>query len=89
MSVDDAINQVRNALSSVPYFTRLDPALIETIARQMKIEHFDAGQVVFLEGDRDVALNVVHTGWLKAVKTSPDGREQRTDFAVHRSRRSL
>ena len=80
MSVDDAINQVRNALSSVPYFTRLDPVLIETIARQMKIEHFDAGQVVFLEGDRDVALNVVHTGWLKAVKTSPDGREQILQF---------
>ena len=80
MSIDDATNQVRNALSSVPYFTHLDVELIETIAQQMKLQRYDTGQVVFLEGDQDVALNIVHSGWLKAVKMSRDGREQVLQF---------
>ncbi|MBZ0280006.1 MAG: Crp/Fnr family transcriptional regulator [Anaerolineae bacterium] len=80
MSTDDAINQIKSTLSTVPYFANLDIALIETIAQHMKVQQYDTGQVVFLEGEQDVALYIVHTGWLKAVKTSPDGREQVLHF---------
>lgn len=80
MAIDDAINQVKTALSNIPYFANLDITLIETIAQHMKVQHYDTGQVVFLEGGPDVALYIVRTGWLKAVKTSPDGREQVLHF---------
>lgn len=80
MSTDDAINQIKSALSTVPYFANLDISLIETIAQHMKVQQYDTGQVVFLEGEQDVALYIVRVGWLKAVKTSPDGREQVLHF---------
>ncbi|MCC6802064.1 MAG: Crp/Fnr family transcriptional regulator [Anaerolineae bacterium] len=78
--MDDAINQIKSILSTVAYFANLDDAIIETIAQQMKVQQCDTGQVVFLEGGQDVALYIVRTGWLKAVKTSPDGREQILHF---------
>ncbi|MCC6896870.1 MAG: Crp/Fnr family transcriptional regulator [Anaerolineae bacterium] len=78
--MDDAVNQIKSTLSAVTYFANLDDALIETIAQQMKVQQYDTGQVVFLEGGQDIALYIVHTGWLKAVKTSPDGREQVLHF---------
>lgn len=80
MAIDDATNQVKTALSNIPYFANLDITLIETIAQHMKVQHYDTGQVMFLEGGPDVALYIVRTGWLKAVKTSPDGREQVLHF---------
>lgn len=80
MSTDDLSSKVKTILSAVPYFANLDAALIEIIAQQTKYQHYDTGQVVFLEGEQDVALYIVHTGWLKAVKTSPDGREQVLHF---------
>ncbi|MBK8020399.1 MAG: Crp/Fnr family transcriptional regulator [Chloroflexi bacterium] len=33
-----------------------------------------------MEGEGDVALYVVDSGWLKAIKTSPEGREQVLQF---------
>lgn len=80
MTIDDGLNPAIRALSTVPYFANLDAALIETIAQQMKVQRYDTEQVVFLEGEQDVALYIVRSGWLKAVKTSPDGREQVLHF---------
>lgn len=80
MAEDNAINQVITALSNIPYFANLDTSLVETISQHMKVRQFDTGQVVFLEGGQDVALYIVQTGWLKAVKTSLDGREQVLHF---------
>ena len=50
------------------------------IAQRTKRQQFDVGQVVFLEGEQNVALYIVYSGWLKAVKMSPDGREQVLHF---------
>ena len=80
MSTNDFLDTVKGALSSVAYFADLDAALIETIAQQTKRQHYDTGQVVFLEGEQDVALYIVQSGWLKAIKMSPDGREQVLHF---------
>ena len=37
---------------------------------------YAAGAVVFLEGEASSGLYQVHTGWLKVLKLSVDGREQ-------------
>ena len=47
---DEAIR----ALTMVPYFTGVDVDLVKTIARQAVRQEYDAGQVVFLEGEQEV-----------------------------------
>lgn len=80
MSKDNLTDEIKNALSAIPYFANLDIGLIKEIAEQAKRQHYEAGQLVFLEGQDNVALYIVHSGWLKAVKSSPDGREQVLHF---------
>jgi CRP/FNR family transcriptional regulator, dissimilatory nitrate respiration regulator len=80
MSTNDEMNSLKNTLSSVPYFAKLEASLIETIAQEAKQQQYDTGQVIFLEGEQDVALYIVDSGWLKAIKMSPDGREQVLHF---------
>ena len=63
-------------LSSIPYFARLDPHTLESVAQAALRRSFDAGQVVFLEGEPNSGLYAVQEGWLRAVKISPAGREQ-------------
>jgi CRP/FNR family transcriptional regulator len=64
----------------VPYFANLDAALLEMIAQQTRLQRYNPGQIVLLEGDQDVALYIVESGWLKAVKTSAEGREHVLHF---------
>lgn len=81
MMLDEgALGKAKAALAQVTYFANLDADLAEVISRQMQYRQYAAGQIVFLEGEEDVALYIVDTGWLKAVKTSPDGREQVLHF---------
>ncbi len=63
-------------LSAVPYLAELDAATLETIGRVAVRHKYDAGQMVFLEGEPCAGLCIVQQGWLKAVKISPAGREQ-------------
>ena len=64
------------ALASVASFEGLDATALETLARAAIRIEFAADQVVFLEGEPCAGLYLVQSGWLKAVKTSPTGREQ-------------
>jgi len=80
MSKDDLRDGLKSSLLRVPYFADLDDVLVEAIAKQTRLQEFDTEQVVFLEGEQDVALYIVHSGWLKAIKMSPDGREQILHF---------
>ncbi len=68
--------KILTILSAVPYFTGLDTATLKLIAPSVIRRNFDTDQIVFLEGDVCTGLYVIQTGWLKAVKLSPSGREQ-------------
>jgi CRP/FNR family transcriptional regulator len=63
-------------LSSIPYFAKLDVHTLESISHAALRRTFDAGQVVFLEGEPNSGLYTVQEGWLRAVKISQAGREQ-------------
>lgn len=63
-------------LSAVPYFAALNVTALDAVARTAIRRTFEPSQVVFLEGAACVGLFVVESGWLKAIKTSPAGREQ-------------
>lgn len=54
----------------------LDASALEALAQITTLRSYDAGEVVFLEGEPCRGLYIVQEGWLKAVKTSLSGREQ-------------
>jgi CRP/FNR family transcriptional regulator len=64
------------SLSSVPYFSKLDTATLESIARIALRRIYHKDQTILLEGDPNSGLHVVESGWLKVIKISIDGREQ-------------
>lgn len=80
MSNDEMNSSAIEVLSRVPYFANLDSALLAMVAQQTRLQRYNPGQIVLLEGDHDVALYIVESGWLKAVKTSAEGREHVLHF---------
>jgi CRP-like cAMP-binding protein len=63
-------------LKHVPYFAGLDGAALHELAALAIWQEYAPGAVIFLEGDASSGLYSVHTGWVKVIKLSPDGREQ-------------
>jgi CRP/FNR family transcriptional regulator len=76
MAQSDAVSEAAGVLAAVPAFAGLDAPTLADVARMATRQHYDANQVVFLEGDSAAGLYVVQHGWLKAVKLSSTGREQ-------------
>lgn len=76
MPAPDTRRAATEALSAVSYFNLLDDHLQHAISDIAIRRHYEAEEVVFLEGEPCTGLHVVEEGWLKAVKTSPEGREQ-------------
>jgi len=64
------------ALCRVKHFADLSSSIQEAIARVATSRHFDNGQVLFLEGEPAEALYILESGWVKATRISPEGREQ-------------
>ena len=63
-------------LQRVPYFAGLDAAALRELAGLATWQEYAPGAVIFLEGDVNTGLYSVHSGWIKVVKFSLDGREQ-------------
>ncbi|MGE5251326.1 MAG: Crp/Fnr family transcriptional regulator [Bacteroidota bacterium] len=63
-------------LKSVSYFSELDDAALDLIARSSLRRVYEAGQTILIEGEPRAGLYIVESGWLKAVKIGLDGREQ-------------
>ena len=73
-------SHIHTLLTTIPYFADLDAMWVHRVAQQTKQLSYDAGQIVFLEGDHSTGLYIVEAGWIKVVKTSPEGREQVLQF---------
>ncbi len=67
-------------LASIPFFAELDPALLAQLAEGAVPREYAAGEVVFLEGERSPGLFILESGYVKILKTSPQGREQILEF---------
>jgi CRP/FNR family transcriptional regulator len=74
------LEKAKNALDRVRHFAELPATIKEAIARAATLRHFDAGQVIYLEGEPATALYILEKGWVKATRMSPDGREQAMMF---------
>lgn len=64
----------------IPWLAALDEPALTRLATATTRRSYSAGEIVFLEGDQPPDLFMVRRGWLKAVKLSPEGREQILDF---------
>ncbi len=54
----------------------LDEATLRALAAEAGWREYAAGEVIFLEGEVSPNLYQIHSGWLKLVKASLEGREQ-------------
>src|SRR3954471_17543250 len=61
-------------LSGVPVFEALDPRELSRIAQLAVPRRFDAGHVVFREGDSSDTCYIVKVGHARAIREHPDGR---------------
>jgi CRP-like cAMP-binding protein len=67
-------NTVR-ALTSVPLFANLPPAVVDAIAAKVRRRRYGDGEVIFHEGDPGRSLCVIETGRVKIVSVSEQGQE--------------
>jgi len=68
-----AINHV---LSHLRHFADLPKEIQQTIAASATHRHFDAGQVIYVEGEPAESVYILESGWVKATRMSREGREQ-------------
>jgi CRP/FNR family transcriptional regulator len=69
------VNEIVQVLSKLPDFSAIDPELLRFIAEVALTKTYQPGEYVFLEGEPCLGLYISQQGWLRAVKTNPNGRE--------------
>jgi CRP/FNR family transcriptional regulator len=62
-------------LRTITFFQRLPFEPLSGLCESAAWLRYAHGEVVFLEGEQAAGLHIIEYGWLKAVKTSLDGRE--------------
>lgn len=67
-------------LQKIPWLKALDQAGWNELLAATRLHAYTPDEVIFLEGDLPETFNVIHRGWVKAVKLSTEGREQILDF---------
>jgi CRP-like cAMP-binding protein len=70
------LNSLIEELHIVPVFERLDVDVLAVLARSAVWREYEAGAILYLEGDIARGFYFLQTGWLKEVKISTEGREQ-------------
>ena len=73
MPLAESLKQI---LSGVPIFSGLAQSEMEFLAQRVVPRNYNAGQMVFNEGDPCSGLYVVASGHVRIFKTSAGGREQ-------------
>ena len=71
--VDD---RTRSLLQAVPYFRTLADHALNNVAGEVISRRYQAGELIFLEGEPDAGLHLVVEGLCKVYRLSEGGREQ-------------
>ena len=69
------------SIATVPSFAGMGVEGIEAVGKKATLATFSAGETVFREGEPAAGLHIVKDGWIRAFKTSENGREQVLRFA--------
>ena len=67
---------ISQAIGRAAFFSGLDPDLIDQLASIAAFKRYEAGEIIFEEGDPGLGFHLVDQGRVKIFKSSPDGREQ-------------
>jgi|MudIll2142460700_1097286.scaffolds.fasta_scaffold58756_1 CRP/FNR family transcriptional regulator len=67
---------IADVLGQVPYFAKLDAALLKELTGQVREREYNAGEVILLEGEPCEGLYFVVSGRVKVYKISGEGKEQ-------------
>lgn len=62
-------------LRMLPYFKPLDDPALELLAAHVVLRTAEAGEILFLEGDKSAGLWMIQHGRVKVYKLNPDGDE--------------
>lgn len=65
-----------HTLNLVKHFAELPEHVQADILRVSVCKSYQAGQVIFLQGEPADRLYILESGWVKSVRMSPEGREQ-------------
>lgn len=65
----------RSLLKAVPYFRALDDNALDAVGKEVVTRHYQAGEIIFLEGEPDAGLHLVTQGLCKVYRLSEGGRE--------------
>ena len=68
--------RLKTLLAKVRHFDGLQPEVQERLAESATLRRFNAGQVIYLEGEPAESIFIIESGWIKATRMSHDGREQ-------------
>ena len=71
---------LRARLAAIPFFASLETSIIEELARAAERREYAAGDVLFVEGEPSPGLFILESGYVKAVKSSAEGREHVLEF---------
>ncbi len=72
--------QAKTVLQRLRHFGELPDEIQLEIAGAATRRHFDAGQVIYLEGEPAEFIYFLETGWIKATRVTREGREQAMMF---------
>jgi CRP/FNR family transcriptional regulator len=67
--------KTKSLLKGVPYFRGLDDKALEAVAQEVIVRRYQAGELIFLEGDPVAGLHLVVEGLGKVYRLSEGGRE--------------
>lgn len=68
--------RLKMLLARIRHFSELPLEVQERIAESAVPRHFEAGQVIYIEGEPAEFFFLLERGWIKATRMSRDGREQ-------------
>ena len=67
-------------LAQIHHFDVLPPEIQEKLGAVATQRHFEAGQVIYVEGEPAESIFLIESGWVKATRMSRQGREQALMF---------
>ena len=74
------LTRLETLFAQIRHFNDLPRDVLELIAAIAAPRHFDAGQVIYVEGEPAEAIYILESGWVKATRMTREGREQAMMF---------
>lgn len=72
--------QIKTVLQRLRHFAELPDEVQQAIAASASHRHFNAGQVIYVEGEPAESIYILESGWVKATRMTREGREQAMMF---------